>query len=171
MTNPTFQMGADARLLKQALETLKPGESVTDKALGDAIGKPLDEAQGALRTALHRLLRDDDKVFGRLRKEGWQRLDDHSIVASGVADAERLRRHANRSVERQLKANFDNLTAAEKSQFTAQVSVMASVGMMTKAKSIAKVAAAAPKDTKELPVAATLRLFAAPAPDAERQVA
>lgn len=162
MTNPRFQMSADARLLMQELQKASIGDLINDEALSSTIAKPISTANGALRTAFKRLLRDHDMVFGRIRKEGWKRLNDSEIVASGVSDVERIRRHSNRSVERQMKADFSKLSTADKSRFTAQVSILGSVAMMTKPSSVSKVAALAPSDKAELPIAATLKMFSTP---------
>lgn len=160
-TRPTFQISQDSRLLIMTLKAAGIGDIITDRQLEDAIGKSLRDAPGPLQTAFKRLMRDENMVFGRIRKVGYQRLADSQIVASGASDAERIRRQANRSVERQMKVDFDRLTTADKTQFTTQVSVMGSIAMMTKPKSLARVADAASKAGRpELPISETLRMFA-----------
>jgi hypothetical protein len=156
----TFEMSADTRLLKQVLAKAKVGDTITDADLGAAIDKTVDGSTGNVRTAIKRLQRDEGMVFGRVTKVGWKRLNDQEIVATGVRDVDQIRRKASRSVERQMKADFDNLNNKEKAQFTAQVSVMASVSMMTRPASLAKVEDIAKSDTKELPVSQTLKMFA-----------
>lgn len=153
--NPLFTMSADARLYMRVLREAKVGDVVKDADLahGDEVNR------GAVRTALLRLLRDEDMVFDRIRKVGWKRLDSSEIVSAGAADVERLRRKARRSIERQMKADFEQLDAREKMQFTANVSVMATVAHMTKPKMVEKIAASAPSGVRELPIAATLGLF------------
>ena len=82
------------------------------------------------------------------------------IVDEGVAATNALRRKANRAVERQMKADFAKLDRERQMRFSAQVSIMGAVAMMTRAPSIEKVAKAAPTGARELPIAETLKMFA-----------
>ncbi|KFL31418.1 hypothetical protein JP75_07615 [Devosia riboflavina] len=159
MTSPTFQMSADARLLMQHMSSATVGQTFTYKELGAVISRDVDGSSGPLRTALRRLLRDEGMVFGTLIGEGVKRLNDEEIVAEGGNAAEAIRRKANRSFERQMKADFSRLPRQTQAKFTAQVSVMASIAMMTTGKALERVAAAASPALKEMPVAATLAMF------------
>lgn len=159
MTNPMFQMSADARLLMQHLAKTSVGQTVKYEELSAVISRPVAGSFGALRTALRRLLRDENMVFGAVKGIGIKRLNDVEIVAEGGAAAVAIRRKASRSIERQMKVDFSKLPREAQSRFTAQVSVMASVAMMTRDKSLDRVAAAATPAIKELPIAETLAMF------------
>lgn len=158
---PTFALSADTRLLIAVLAKAEVGDLIPYEQLSSAIGKTVTGAFPALQTVKRRMLRDHDMVFGVVWGKGLKRLSNSEIVSSGSADVEYIRRRANRSVERQMKADFDTLTAPEKTQFTAQVSVMASIAMMSKPKSLERIAGmAGEKAMKELPISATLKMFA-----------
>jgi hypothetical protein len=160
MTNPIFQMSADARLLIQRMQKVEVGETITYEELGAAISKPVDGSTSALRTALLRLLRDHDHVFSCVHKVGFKRLNDGEIVAEGGQEAEKIRRKAKRSVERQLKADFAKLSREQQGRFTAQVSIMSSIAFISSGKQIDKISEKSSPEVKELPIAATLAMFA-----------
>lgn len=156
---PNFQMGADARLLMQHLSKTTIGQVVTYEELSKIISRPVDGANGSLRTALKRLLRDQGIVFGNVHGTGFKRLDDAEIVAEGGKATDVIRRRAKRSMERQSKADFTKLTRDQQGRYTAQVSVMASIAYMTTDKQIERVAKSATPDVREISVAATLAMF------------
>lgn len=156
---PSFTASAEARLLTQELAAVPVGETVTYERMSEIVGAPIRNNPTALRTALRRALRDHDAVFGCVRGVGYKRLDDLEIVKEGTADADRIRRAANRSLERQFKVDFGKLPASEQARFSAQTAVLGAVRMMTKAASIAKVEAKVGPGRPDLPTAETLRLF------------
>lgn len=159
--NPIFQMSADARLLLARLEKAAVGDLITYEDLSATISRPVDGAFGPLRTALRRMLRDKDAVFACVPGKGVKRLSDPEIIDEGVQAMDMIRRRAQRSMERQMKADFSKLDRERQARFSAQVSVMGTIAFMTKATNVAKLAAKATSDRKELPVAETLRMFSA----------
>lgn len=159
MNSPIFQMSADARLLMQHLAKAEVGQTFTYAALGKVISREVNGSFGPLRTALIRLLRDEDMVFSTIVGIGIKRLSDQEIVAEGGTAADAIRRRARRSAERQMKVDFSALPREAQARFTAQVSVMATVAMMTRTRSLEKIAAAASPEIKELPIAKTLAMF------------
>lgn len=159
MPKLVFQMSADARLLMQYLEQQPVGTFTSYETLTAVISRPIQKHRGALQTALRRLLRDKDMVFGCVHGSGIKRLSDTEIAATGNQATERIRRMSARAVEKMLKADFDALNYDEKKRYTAQVSTMAAISQMTKPKNLTKLANDAPAK-KELPIAETLRMFA-----------
>jgi len=159
MPNASFQPSADARLLVQHMQKAHVGQVFSYEDLSNVISRGVDGSSTALRTALRRLLRDHDMVFACIKGEGVKRLNDAEIVAEGGTVADAIRRKANRSVERQMKADFSRLSREQQGKFTAQVSVMASIAMMTKSKQMDRIAEASPSGVKELPIAQTLAMF------------
>jgi hypothetical protein len=160
MTKPTFQMSADARLLMQHLDKLAVGETADYATLSAVISRDVRKNFGALGTARHRLLRDAQKAFATVRKVGIKRLADNEIVAEGKSYAESIRRKARQSIERQMVVSFDKLSAPEQRAFTAQVSIMGAIAMMSSQRGLDRIGAAATPERRELPVAETLTLFA-----------
>lgn len=159
MTDPIHKLSADASLLSQHLARVAVGQVVTYAELSAIISKPVGGAFPALRTALHIVFRDHDMVFDCVRTIGFKRLGDSDIVKSGHHDAERIRRAARRAMLRQTKADFTKLSREEQARFTAQVSTMATIAMMTKPKNLEKLAATVTPQPKELPVRETLAMF------------
>lgn len=160
MNQPRFQMGADARLLLQRIRTAYVGEVLTYAMLGNTISKRVDGSFGALRTAINRAMKDDDMVFAAVPGVGIKRLTDQEILGQGAADAESIRRRARRSIEKQMKIDFSKLDRGSQMRFTAQVSTMATIAMMSKPKSLDTLAASTSPGQKQLPVNETLRMFA-----------
>lgn len=160
MNNPIFQMSADARLITQHLQKIEVGQTVTYAALSALVSHPVDATTGALRTALNRVLKDQGFVFACIIGVGFKRLSDAEIVAEGSHAAEAVRRKARRSVERQLKADFSSLSRDQQARFTAQVSVLASIAFMAGERQLDKIAACATPQVKEIPISATLAMFA-----------
>ncbi|TGQ95380.1 hypothetical protein EN851_07610 [Mesorhizobium sp. M8A.F.Ca.ET.208.01.1.1] len=157
---PIFQMSADARLLLGRLEKASVGELLAYDELSAVISRPVGGAFGPLRTALRRMLRDHDAVFACVTGKGVKRLSDAEIVDEGVQAMDKVRRRAQRSVERQMKADFSKLDRERQARFSAQVSVMGTIAFMARGSSVEKLAKATTPDRKELPVAETLKLFA-----------
>lgn len=159
MKHPRFEISTDARLLMQAMADTEVGDVVTYDTLSSIISKPVAAAYQPLRTALRRLLKDKDMVFGCVTGVGFKRLNDAEIVAEGEHAAARIRRQARRAVERQMKADFSKLSNEQKRRFTAQVSIMATVAFMTRETRIAKLADQVKPAPAAIPVAKTLALF------------
>lgn len=161
MSNPTFQMSADARLLVTHLRDATVGQEFTYDELSKVVSRKIGGGTGALQTALKRLLRDSDIVFGTMRGKGIKRLDDKSIVDAGTAVTNRIRRIAKRGFERLSKADFSTLPREYQSRFSAQASVMATIAHMSGNPQIAKLEQGIPSGKRELPVAETLKMFGA----------
>jgi hypothetical protein len=160
MTKPTFQMSADARLLISHLRNATVGQDFSYEELSSVVSRPVGGGFGPLQTALRRLLRDHDMVFGVIRGKGLRRLDDKGIVDEGSSFASHIRRKARRSFERMSKADFAALPREYQARFSAHTSIMATIAHMTGTGQIAKLENAMPSGKRELPVAETLRMFA-----------
>lgn len=157
---PTFQMSADARLLISHLRDAKVGDEFSYEALSAVISRKVSAASSALQTAMRRLLRDKDMVFGVIRGKAIRRLDDRGIVDEGASAGDRIRRAARRSFERMNKADFSALPREYQARFSASTSVMATIAHMTGGAQMAKLERDMPIGKRELPVAETLRMFA-----------
>lgn len=159
MTRPIFLASAETRLIIAAMSAMAVGETITYRRLSEVTSRNRRDLRGPIRTAMKRLLRDHDMVFGCVRDVGLKRLDDLEIVRQGAAEIATLRRRALRSVERQLKADFSALPQAEQMRASAHVSIMGAIGQMTREKSVETIAGRIDRGTKEMPVAQTLQMF------------
>lgn len=159
MPSPIHQMSADARLLIAKLATIGVGEFVSYTDLSEVISRPVSGSSAALQTAVKRLLRDSDIVFGTVRGEGIKRLADAEIVDEGAAAMNAIRRKARRTVERQMKADFSKLDRERQAKFSAQVSVASAIAMMAQPKEVARLEKAMTPGRAELPINETLRMF------------
>lgn len=157
---PKFQCSADTRLLFQLMERAEMGQVITYEAMGNAISRPVSGASQPLRTALHKLLRERNMVFACIHGRGFQRLDDGQIVAQGEHEAKRIRRHAVRALEKQMKADFSRMNREQQARFTAQSAVLSTIAYMAKEKQISRIASAAKPDDRKFSIASTLKMFA-----------
>lgn len=151
-------MSAEARLLVAHLRKATIGQHFTYAELSEIVSHPV-AAGGPLATALNRLLKDHDMVFGTVRGKGITRLADREIVDEGVATVNAIRRKARRSVERMSKADFSALPREYQARFSAHTAVMATVSHMTGATQMARIEQKVPLAKQALPVKDTLRMF------------
>lgn len=156
---PNFEMNIDTRAIFDRLKQVPIGGSITYDALSALLGRPVSGGTPTLQSAL-RALERDGCVFANIRGQGYQRLDDVSIVKASEHDRLLIRRKARRAVERLTSVqNFEALPNdmkvkhnAAMSGFGAIVSIMHPSKMKTLEE---KVEAAQAK----LPLAKTLAAF------------
>lgn len=160
MTNPIFQISADARLLIGHMQNATVGQQFSYDELSKVVSREVSGAFAPLHTALRRLLRDHDMVFGTIRGVGLKRLDDKGIVDEGTSSADRIRRRAKRSFERMNKADFAALPREYQARFSAHASIMATIAHLTTGSQVSRLERDMPAGKRELPVAETLRMFA-----------
>lgn len=152
-------MSADARLLIAYLEKAEVGQVFTYDDLSDVISRPVKGGFPALATAMRRLLNDKSMVFATIYKTGIKRLNDIEIVEEGATNIDKMRRQSRRSLNRILKAEFNNLPAQDRLKFTAQTAVMGIVGQFTKPTEIAKLEKNIPEGRRELSNYQALDMF------------
>lgn len=159
--NPTFQMSSDARFLLQRLAKAQKGEVITYVALSEIIGSRVDGSTSALHTAFRRALRDHDMVFATVAGEGVKRLTDPEIVAQSEDLMQRQRRASKRAAEKLTKVDFASISDEEKVRHNAHLSLFGSVAHLSTRKQVEQVEAAVRKSGHDLPIAQTLKMFAA----------
>jgi hypothetical protein len=159
MPNPAYKMGSVARLLLQELEKTPVGDTVEFKTLSAAISEPVNGGHPALRTAMRRLMVDQDMVFTNVRGVGVKRIASEEIVNESSSVTDKIRRTANRGFERLMRADFDHLANASKLKFTAQASTMAAISQMTTPAKLSHVEKRVPLGKPELPLNDTLKMF------------
>lgn len=160
MTNPTYQMSVDSRLIYQELVKATVGQTFTYATLSNIIARTVTSSSGSLRTAMKRALKDKGFVFGTMRTIGIKRLADIEIVDQSTDTSSRIRKMSRRAVEKLTKVEFEKLPREKQGEHSARVSIMATIGYMTNEKQFGKIRDAADKAGHELPIAATLNLFA-----------
>jgi hypothetical protein len=166
-TRPSFEMSSSTRLLRQRLREVPIGETVSYADLGIAAGHPVDGGTPSLRYALRSLVRDDQMVFGVVRKVGFQRLTDEQIVSASDADTAGLRRKAKRAaVKITAVQNYAAMTPKSQLAHTTRLSIFTAVASMASDQGIKRVETVAKGRASELPISETLRAFmvAPPAP-------
>lgn len=164
MSQPSFQMSADARLIYQRLRKAAPDEVVPYADLVAEVSRPLDEIRGAIATAVRRLLRDDGRVFTNVRTVGLKRCTDTQIVDAATGDTDAIRRRARRGVERLTKVvDYASLPPAHQVEHTARMSVLGAIAMFARETSVERVRAASQGRASELPIAETVQAFLRPA--------
>lgn len=160
-----FTVSLETRLLYERLRKLKVGEVVTYGELTGIIGQDVQAAgRGALRSARHIAQRDHQIVLDAINNVGLKRLSDRETVASAGQTLNKVRRTAQRGIDRLAAvSDFDALQDEEKAQHNASMSALAVVKLMAKPKSVTRIAAAVnTSNTGQLPVARTLELFRGP---------
>lgn len=156
---PLFRLSAESRLLIGRLQKATVGEVITYAEMATLISHPVDGSTGALRTALLRVLRDYDMVFGAVVGVGMKRLNDDEIIDEGTQYANAVRRKAKRSIERVSKVDFTKLPREQQMRHSAHVATMAVVAFVGNDKQIRKIEASITPEKRELPVLETLKMF------------
>lgn len=159
MNKPAFITSAETRLIEQAMRVLSVGETITYGRIKDICGSPHDQVYSAVRTALKRLLRDEGMVFAVIRGVGYKRLNSKEIVEESFSATERIRRASRRALEKQLKADFNELAPQIQAKASATASVLGTIAMMSKPAEIEKLGSKIEQGTRELPFLKTLELF------------
>lgn len=157
----SFEMSADARLLRQRLATMKPGDYVSYAELSTEIAKAVDGTTSALHTARRSLLNKDCFVFAVERGKGLKRLVDGEIVSASDQDVNRIRRAAKRGARKLASVeNYAAMPNDAQLRHTTRLSVMTAVAHMASNTGIKKIEASATGRAKELPISETLAAFA-----------
>lgn len=163
MTNTklNFEMSADARLLRQKLASLKPGDFIKYADLSAEISKDVSGGTPALQTAKRSLLQNEGFVFSCVRGEGLKRLNDEEIVAASDQDVNRIRRSAKKGARKLASVeNYAAMSNAAQLRHTTRLSVMTAVAHMASSRGIQKLEGTAAGRAKELPISETLAAFA-----------
>lgn len=149
-----FEMSADARFLKQRLQQVQPGQSVTYDELSTLIGKRVSGGTSALQTAKRSLLKDG-YVFSPIRGEAIKRLTDADVVSTD--DITPLRRHARRVGKKLSTVSYETLSQPQQLAHTAKASIVSMVAAVTTETAVSKIEKAAGGRSGELPIGETLK--------------
>lgn len=160
MTERPFQQSMETRLLIAHLGKAEIGQKISYEEMERIVGHPVSGTTNALHRARHRLLIDNDMVFGTLRMLGIERLGDRGIVDHSLGRSEHIRRYAKQTVLRASKImDFGALPREYQQKHSAAVSVNATIAFMTSPRQMTKIEESMPASKKPLPVAETLSMF------------
>ena len=161
---PRFTASLETRLLYERLKTLKVGEVIAYRELNQIIGQDVQTGgRGALRSARHWAERDDRIVTDAIPNIGLKRLSDPENVAGSTTALTKIRRAAQRGIDRLIAVDWGGLEDADKLQHNAGLSALNIVKYLSKPKSVERIAGAVnTTSTGQLPIARTLELFRGP---------
>jgi hypothetical protein len=112
---PIHAASADTVALANLLATQEPGDFIPYSRLSEEIGKPVEGATPALRSARERALNQHGLVFDVVMGEGLLCLDDEGISKLGEAQVKGIGRKARKAKKQVSKIrNFDKLPADAK---------------------------------------------------------
>lgn len=158
-----FAASAETRLLYQRICTMQIGDTVTYGELDTVIGCS-SRQHSSLARARIMAQRDRQIVTAAVKGIGIRRLSDSETVQTVTSTMQKMRRAANRGIQRAMSLqDFDALSASDKTLHNAAISAMRAAAVVVKPKSIERLMAAVNTlQTGELPVARTLELFKGP---------
>jgi hypothetical protein len=162
---PRFSLNIETILLIERIKKMGQGDLVTYGELAELIGQDVQrEARHTLLSARRICQREYQVVTDAERNIGIRRLTDVELTSSGLKIFSGLRRAAKRGIDRVTAvADFDTLPDEEKVRHNATISGLALIRMLSRPKSIDRIAAATnTTNTGQLPVGRTLELFRGP---------
>ncbi len=119
------QISIDTRTIANRLELVETGEVVTYVELTKLIGKNVQgEGRSTLESARRFVLREHRRVFGVVLNEGLKRLSNDEIPDTRISAEAHVRRHAKRTIQVLLAANYDALAPQKQRELTAGITQM-----------------------------------------------
>jgi len=161
MNQPTFVASIDAKSIYAILKEAEVGAVVPYKVMSEAIGRNVrNGARGAMETARKMAQRELGFVFGVIPKEGLRRLTEVEKVGSGAQFITKIRRAAQRGIDRQRTVkNPEALPPEIKVRSFVYESVLGMVASSMQEKKINKIEAKVQQTQASLPLAKTLEAF------------
>lgn len=155
------ELSADTGLLVKKFRELKVGQEITYDELSKVINRDVRSlARSNVMSAINIVRREDGIVMATVRKEGYKRLDDVSIVKTADGSINRIHRETRRALRRlECVADPAKLDDATKVQYNARVAGLSALNEVTKSKSQEKLVKAVQKSQQVLPLADTLMEF------------
>lgn len=155
-------MSNDTRLVFDRMKEAAVGDTITYSELSGIIGRDVQgPGYSIVGSARRRLKRELNMIFDAVTNVGYKRLSDSEIVATSPRYMDSIRRKARAGAQTLTSVtNYDNLTAAQKSQHQAGVSVFGAIAAVTNAKAFERVEKAVAQSQSVLPLAKTLEVFA-----------
>lgn len=158
-SNP--EVATEKHVLRMILAKASEGEIVRWETLTTALGQKLNDIRWMIRDVRREMERDERITFDTLRRVGLQRSTNDDIPRIAVdTSAQKVRGIARRSARKLACAEFGRLNNDGKLAHGAAMAFIGILGMVSKAKSVAKLENAV-KDTPDgvLPIGRTLEIF------------
>lgn len=150
----------DVKAMVDSLSKLKVGERASWDSLTKLIGRDIRYAgHSILAQARHKLMRDQQMVFGVERGQGLVRLDDVQIVDTGQHFVGKIRRTAKRALRQITTVDYDKLPNESKIRHNAAASMFGAIHHVSSQKSIGKLESKVKELSGTLPLAKTLEAF------------
>lgn len=156
------EISAEALTLVDELGKVGIGGVVAYKHLSDLIRSDVQKkARGSLNTARRKLQREAGILFEPIRGVGLARMSDSGIASASHSYVDKCKRVAMRN-ERKMECvkEFDKLAPNEKHTWLTNMTLLKFYGTVSTRKNIKRIGSAVAVVQKELPLQATLALFA-----------
>lgn len=144
---------SDVSQIKAMLGAAKPGDLISYAAMSRAIGRDIQERRHVIMAAMKQLQRERRMVFAAVPNEGYKRLNDGEIVATGADVLSRIRRQSRRGARKLACVNFEQLTPEQQLTQNTRMTVLVLVSEATSANAIARVEKAVKDHNAALPAA------------------
>ena len=157
----TQDAAVDTLVLAALLRAVGVGDTVTHKALGEAIGRNVQGKARYVVAAARSMVLSEGIAFGAVSGVGLKRLDDRGKVDTADDAIARMRRQSRRAL-RMLGTveNFEGLATEDQDRLNAGRCVFGAVALMTGQKGVAKIAAKVAEKHAALGVRQGIALFA-----------
>lgn len=154
-----FEMSVDARLLKQRLAKVSPGETISYTELGKEISRMVCGATSELQSARRSLFNDEGIFFSPVRGYGLQRLTDEAKVDASVSDLSKVRKAAKRGAKKLASVEkYDALPPEKQLQHTIRMTAFTALAHISSDKNVEAIKSKV-STAKELPIAETIAAF------------
>lgn len=155
------ELSIEAKLIYEEIRKLGEGDVLRDTTIAEVTGQEFSNgATGAFYTARKMAQREDGIVLSRVRKTGYQRLDDAGIVGASESRVRNLRGAARRAFkELGCVKRIDLLDAETRVKAQTHASLFSAVHGITRPNRVAKLEAKVKDAEEQLPLAKTLAAF------------
>lgn len=156
------QISVDAQVLGKFLCTLKMGQEIGYDELNKIVpGRKLQNGDNyVLQTARRYALRESSVVVEIIRGKGIKRLTDAEIAQLATPAIRRIRHTSKRASGKVVCADYEKLSADDKTAFNSGLSVLGTLHHFTSEKAQRIISESAAKALTRLPLDQTLKLFA-----------
>jgi hypothetical protein len=155
-----FEKANDTIVLENVLTDAAVGDLITYDQMSSAIGRDVREhALPSLRSARRALIKSKGVVFGVEHGVGYRRLNDVEIVESSVSDRNRIRRAANRSLNKLKVVKFDGLDETGKRNHIAASAQLGAVAMFASNAACKKIESKVETSKSVIAIGETLKMF------------
>lgn len=155
-----FKRSWEASRIIERLKQAHKGDLVTYKELEQLVGRPIEGATPCLRTAIHRMEVDEERIFKPDRSHGVVWLDDVGIVKDMGERTRAVKRYATRTYDRGSKiSNFAALSPENQRKHSTMMGISAVLSHLTQPKQLKAIEETVRPGQRELPISDTLKMF------------